>query len=64
MDSFDGDSFDEKSPSTPIDANNATQEIIPLTVAPYNNNVPDGVGQNSEHTQRKNDYILICLLQI
>lgn len=53
MDSFDGtDSFDEKSPSTPNEMNVASQEIIPLTVAPYNNAAEEN--DRGEDESRKN----------
>lgn len=38
MDSFDGDSFDEKSPNTPADHVSQGPDIIPLSIASFNEN--------------------------
>lgn len=46
MDSFDGtDSFDEKSPNTPNDVHAGGSDVIPLTVAPYNEEDPQRAGE-------------------
>lgn len=63
MDSFDGDSFDEKSPITPssdhlVPPHSAGPDIIPLSISNFNNigpNAPGGEDMDTSSAQEHND---------
>lgn len=56
MDSFDGgDSFDEKSPNTPSDVNLSGNDLIPLTVPPYNSSEEHILNTEAEREEEQID---------